>query len=216
MSVHLPAGGEPDRQGGKGGNQTDARPGARPIDMIVAAGERAPRQSGRDKVVASFRSTISPYSLGGELISAGYSQAVDGRPRFGTDRGAFGERLGAAAIRGTSQTLFSSGVLAVILREDPRYYVLGRSEPFGKRVLYSVTRPLVTRTDNGHRTANIALLGGYLGAAALTPTYYPARNRSAGDVLVTFGASIVGSAVGDAVHEFMPDVVRWTHLRRDQ
>lgn len=186
----------------------------RPTDMIVGAGETAPRQSGRDKVVGALRNTISPYGLVGDLISSGYSQAVDGRPQYGTDSGAFGERLGAAALRGATQTMFSAGALAVILREDPRYYVLGPSEPFGRRVLYSVTRPLVTRTDAGHRTPNFALLGGYLGAAALTPTYYPARNQGAGDVLVTFGASIGGAALGDAVHEFLPDVLRWTHLRR--
>ena len=59
--------------------------------------------------------------------AASYEQALNGSPNYGTDAGAYGQRVGAAAIRDASQTIFSDSIMAPILREDPRYYVMGKS-----------------------------------------------------------------------------------------
>ena len=46
------------------------------------------------------------------------------------DSGAFGERLGAAGIRDTTQGVFTDSVFAPLLHEDPRYYMAGQSVQF--------------------------------------------------------------------------------------
>ena len=168
----------------------------------------------RDKFVASLRDAVSPFSIAGEVISAGYSQGVDSSPNYGRDFGAFGQRLGASVARGTSQNIFSEGVLAAVLHQDPRYYQLGSKQNFFKRVVYAGTRPVIGRTDRGRTTLNVAFLGGYLGAAALAQTYYPAPNQSFGNVMQTWGTGLGGNAIGDEVTEFLPDVLQFLHLKR--
>ena len=185
-----------------------------PIDVVIAPGQVGPHQTSQDKLVGSLRDSISPFSLAGEIISAGYSQAVDRSPNYGTDAGAFGQRLGASVARGTSQKIFSEGVLAAVLHEDARYYQLGSKQRLAKRIFYAATRPLIGRTDSGRSTVNFALIGGYLGASALAQTYYPARNQGFSDVLQTWGTGVGGAALGDEVAEFLPDVLQFVHLKR--
>ena len=181
--------------------------------MSIAPGQVAPHQTVGDKVLGSVRDTVSPFTLIGELISASYSQGTNGLPNYGTDGGAYLQRLGAAVARGTSQDLFYEGVMASVLHEDARYYELGSKQNFFKRLVYAGTRPVITRTDGGRTTPNLALLTGYLGAAALTPVYYPEQNHNGTDVLSTYGGSVGGAAIGDVVTEFLPDVLQFLHLK---
>ncbi len=182
-------------------------------DITIAPGQVGPHQTVGDKLLSSFRDSISPFSLAGEIISAGYSQGIDSSPHYGRDFGAFGQRVGASVARGTSQKLFSEGVLAAALHEDARYYQLGSKQNFFKRVVYAGTRPVIGRTDAGRTTPNLAVIGGYLGAAALAQTYYPSRDQGLGDVLQTWGTGIGGAAIGDEVSEFLPDVLQFLHLK---
>ena len=183
-------------------------------DVVIAPGQIGPHQTARDKFVGSVRDAVSPFSIAGEVISAGYSQGVDSSPNYGRNFGAFGQRVGASVARGTSQNLFSEGVLAIVLHEDPRYYQLGSKQNFFKRVIYAGTRPVIGRTDGGRSTINLSVIGGYLGASALAQTYYPARNQGLDNVLQTWGTGIGGNAIGDEVTEFLPDVLQFLHLKR--
>ncbi len=185
-----------------------------PTDVAVAPGQIGIHQRAQDKLVGSLRDSISPFSIAGEIISAGYSHAFDRSPNYGRDSGAFGQRLGASVARGTSQKIFSEGVLAAVLREDPRYYQLGSKQKFFKRVIYAGTRPVIGRTDGGRSTINFALLGGYLGASALAQTYYPDRNQGASNVMKTWGTGVGGAAIGDELAEFLPDVLQFVRLKR--
>ena len=185
-----------------------------PTDISVRPGEIAPRQTVRDKLVGSVKDSVSPFSIGGEIISAGYSHLTNGSPNFGRNAPAFGQRVGASVARGTSQNLFSEGVLSALLHEDPRYYQMGSSKPFFKRAVYAGTRPLITRTDAGRPTPNLALLGGYFGAAALTKTYYPDINQGFSQTLQTYGGSIGGSAIGFVVSEFLGETLQVLHLTK--
>jgi hypothetical protein len=134
---------------------------------------------------------------------------TDGSPNYGSNGRGFAQRLGAAAARDSSEGIFSDSILAPVLHEDPRYYRMGPGRNFFVRLIYSGTRPLITRTDGGHLTPNFAQLGGNLAGSALTQAYYPQLNRGATQVLETFGGSIGGSAIGDVVSEFYGD---FTHL----
>lgn len=148
------------------------------------------------------------------FLSAGYEHVLNSEPNYGTDKGAFGERLGAAAIRETTQGAFTDIVFAPLLREDNRYYVKGPHYNPVKRTLYAVTRPLITRTDNGNATINGSLLLGYAASAALTPAYYPQSNHNFRDVASVYGGSIGGAALGFFVSEFSQDIFRSLHLNR--
>lgn len=180
---------------------------------VIYAGQRGIKQTARDKVALGVEELIDPEGLAAMILSAGYEHAGNSQPNYGTDKGAFGERLGAAAIREESQSVFTYMVFAPVLHEDARYYVEGPSHNLVQRTLYAVTRPLITRTDGGRQTINGALLLGYAASAALTPAYYPSSNRNVHDVLAVYGGSIGGSALGFFVNEFTDDALMLVHLK---
>ncbi len=180
----------------------------------IPAGWTAQPLTAHDKVVLAFKDSYSPFSFLGIIASAGYSHLVNGQPNYGTDKGAFGQRLGATAIRDTSEQLLTDAVFSPMLHEDPRYYVEGPQYNFFHRVFYAATRPIITRTDGGHTTPNVALLLGYGAASAISYSYYPAINQNAKDTVATFGGALGGAAIGDLVSEFSDEFLVKLHLKK--
>jgi hypothetical protein len=181
----------------------------------IPADMAAPQIHGREKLILGARDLYSLGNFGDMFVSAGWGQVWNGQPNYGTDRGAFGQRLGAAAIRETSEGILTDGVFSVMLHEDPRYFVLGPNFGFVHRTLYAVTRPLITRSSSdGHAMPNFALLLGYACAGALTNTYYPKSNRNFRDNISGYGESIGGSALGFAVDEFTSPLWKKLHLKK--
>ncbi|MGA8940677.1 MAG: hypothetical protein WB439_16055 [Acidobacteriaceae bacterium] len=186
-----------------------------PIDVkYIQPGMIAQPLSAHAKLVIGLEDTYSLLNLGGILASAGYEQLTNGEPNYGTDRGAFGQRLGAAAIRDTSQGLFTDAVFAPLLHQDPRYYVEGPQYSTVHRALYAITRPLITRTDSGRRTVNGALLLGYAASALLNNAYYPSINRNVRGTVSAFGGSVGGAALGFAIGEFTSGLWHKLHFGR--
>jgi hypothetical protein len=178
----------------------------------ILAGVTAQPLGARDKIVIGLKDSYSVMNFGGMIAAAGYEQLRNGQPNYGTDRGAFGERLGAAGIRDTAEGVLTDAVYAPLLHEDPRYYVEGSQYGFFHRVGYALMRPLITRTDSGRRTINGAQLLGYASASAISDTFYPPINRNARDTAAAFGGSIGGSALGFVLTEFTSSFWHDLHL----
>jgi hypothetical protein len=203
-----------------GAGQTTTAPsrpkGAGHLQMVVNPGEVVEKMTVRDKVVGGMINSVSLYSAVGWFAAAGWEQLWNSSPNYGTDSGAFGERLGAAALRGVSEGVLSNSLFAPLFHEDPRYYVMGRGHSFFKRLVYSGTRTIITRTDSGRNTPNFSLIAGNLAGSALTIPYYPPLNTSFKEVMITFGGSIGGSALGFVVDEFIVDALIDLHLKKKQ
>jgi hypothetical protein len=132
--------------------------------ITIPAGWQAARLTPRGKFAASLVESYSWQSIAGYVVAGGYSQVTDGQPNYGADPGrglppnnesdgeTFGKRVGAAALRGTTENILADGLLASAFHEDPRYYIEGDSYGFFHRLFYSVTRPLVTQSDSGRVT----------------------------------------------------------------
>jgi len=191
-----------------------ATPGGVPIDQpggyrvaplhtkYILPDERGQKLTSHDKVIIGLEDTYSPLNFGGIIVAAGYEQLRNGQPNYGTDRGAFGERLGAAGVRDTAQGVLTDAVFAPLLHEDPRYYVEGDRYSLIHRAFYALTRPAVTRTDSGRKAINGALLLGYASSTAMNNAYYPSVNRNWEDNAKVFAGSLGGSALGFFLTEF--------------
>jgi hypothetical protein len=182
-------------------------------DITIYPGQIAPPLSAHDKEVMGLKQSFTLFSLIGWTTSAGYTHLINGSPNYGTDSAAFGERLGAAALRNTSQNIFGNVVFAPLFHEDPRYYKMGKGHNVVKRVAYAATRAIITRADDGHATPNYSLISGRVFGAALTNAYYPDTNRSFSQTAQTFGTSMGGAAIGFVVTEFLDEALEIVHLK---
>lgn len=182
-------------------------------DKYISPGQVAPKINAHDKFILGVRDAVSPFSIFAWLFNGAYEMAVDGSPNYGQTGRGFAQRLGAAAARDVSQGIFGDSILAPLLHEDPRYYKLGKGHSFIKRVVYSGSRAIITRTDGGRHTINLAQIGGNLGGALLTDVYYPPINQGFTQTMETFGGSVGGSALGFVVSEFLSDTLVAVHLK---
>jgi len=200
------------------GDMQVARPGlkiAPRYDLYIGPKETSQSLDAKQKMLLAAYQSVNGNIFMTGLLSAGWSHLLNSDPKYGTDKGAFGQRYGAAILRETSQSIFAGGIGDVLLQDDPRYYILGRSHSILGRGLYSAERVFVTRADDGHQRVNLPLLIGYIGAAALTQTYYPSASQGATVVMKSYAASLGGSALGFEFHEFIGDALRITHIKKD-
>jgi hypothetical protein len=184
---------------------------------VIPAGVAAPQIHKWDKVTLAARDLYSVNSIASFFVSAGWGQLTNGQPNYGTNSGAFGQRLGAAAIRDTSEAFLSNGPFAVWLHQDPRYFALGPQHSIPKRAWYAVTRALITRdSSDGHAVVNTSLILGQAAGTALNNFYYPQSNRNFHDNVAGFGGSMGGAALSFVMDEFMSDLLKAVRLRHQQ
>lgn len=187
------------------------------FSRVIPAGMATPQIHKWDKITLATRNLYSATSFASFFVSAGWDQLTNGQPNYGTDRGAFGERLGAAAIRDTSQAFLSNGPFAVWLHQDPRYFALGSHYSIPRRAWYAATRSLVTRdSTDGHAVLNTSLILGQAAGTALNNLYYPKSNRNFQDNIAGFGGSIGGAALSFMLDEFTSDLLRAVRLKHGE
>jgi hypothetical protein len=184
------------------------------LAKYIGTGQTTVRLSAKEKLELSGWEQLQPYAFATQFMGAGFEQAINSNPQYGTDSGAFGERLGAAALLQNSRAILSDGILAGIFRQDPRYYRQGQ-RPVTGRVVHAIARVFIIRTDDGNYAPNYSQLLGNAAATALTITYYPAVSATWRQTAKGYGISLAQGALGNEVHEFSPALKRLVFHHHD-
>jgi hypothetical protein len=167
----------------------------------------------RQKWELVVRETVDPFNIMSAGIGAAFSQDGNQTPKYGEGGLAFGKRFGAALADMTTQNVFSAGVLATVLHQDPRYFRMG---PDGgripKRIFYSLSRLFIARQDNGKDTFNTSGIGGMILGIAASNLYYPAASVNGQVMAGRITTSLFSGAFGNLMSEFGPDLEKLENL----
>lgn len=162
----------------------------------------------------AVREVVDPFNVGSAAMASGLSQAGNETPKYGWGRAAYGKRFGAAMGDFATQNLFSAGVMATVLHQDPRYFRKGPGADVISRALYSVSRVAVTRNDRGAPAFNSSgILGMSFGIAA-SNLYYPNESIRGSVMVGRLYTSLLGGVIGNLLSEFGPDLQSKFHHRR--
>ena len=156
----------------------------------------------------AVKESIDPFNVVNAAFGAAFSQKGNQTPKYGEGGDAFGERFGAAVADFSTQNLFSAGLLACVLHQDPRYFRKGPGSSIPARILYSASRLVIARQDSGRNAFNASnIFGMGLGIAA-SNLYYP-RASIRGEVMAArVETSLFGGLTGNLMSEFWPDISR--------
>jgi hypothetical protein len=168
------------------------------------------RLSAKSKFKLSADAMFDPYTFGFIGFVSLLGQAENTEPSYGQGFKGYAKRYGTSYADAGIATTMTTSVFPTLLRQDPRYFQLGKGTIF-HRVMYSVSRIFVTRSDSGHRQFNASEIGGNLVAAGISNAYHPQDDRSIGNTLSVWGTDIMWDATGNIAKEFWPDVRR--HFR---
>lgn len=148
-----------------------------PNFRAVSADEKLPPQSVKDKFWQTTQDSFdySSFIFIGAL--AGIAQANNSTPEFRQGAAGYGRYYWHSFVDQADENYWVEFILPTVLRQDSRYYTLGRGGVF-KRAKYAFTRILITRTDSGGETFNASEIVGAGAAAGISNAYYPSPERT--------------------------------------
>lgn len=162
------------------------------------------------KFKLSARTMSDPITISFIGMIALTGQARNSNPSYGQGLSGYAKRYGTFYADTGIGTLMTTSVFPTLLRQDPRYFQFG-SGGIWHRAMYSVSRILVTRADNGDLQFNSSEIVGNAVAAGLSNTYHPPNQRTFGNTLSVWGTDIMLNAVCNVAKEFWPDLRRKLH-----
>jgi hypothetical protein len=171
----------------------------------------------RDKWILFVKETVDPYTFFSAAAGAGVSQWKNDDPKYGNGFKPYMQRFGAAQADIAAQNFFSDALLASLFHEDPRYFRKGPTSPVLRRVVYSLSRSVITRRDSGRESINCSGILGMGMGIVLSNAYYPPKSVSSGEMESRLLTSMAASALGNLLPEFWPDIKgKLSHFRHNQ
>lgn len=192
---------------------TPDKPSKRILGIIpnyraVPVGANLPRQTVKDKFVTAAQDTIDPAQFALSGIVAGAAYVRNATPEFQRGGVAFGRyywhSLADQAVENTAVEF----LVPALTHEDTRYYTLG-SGGARKRLIYSVTRIAVVRSDSGKETFNAGEIVGAGIAAVASSRYYPKSQRDASSIIGAYALNLGIDAGSYVLREFDSDLGRF-------
>lgn len=147
------------------------------------------------------------------VFGAALGQAT-GSPHYGQGWDAYGARVGAGIGDTSFHDFLANAFFPSILKQDPRYFPK-KTGSGGERLLYAMSRVLVTRQDSGKEFPNLSQWMGTVAASGLSNAYYPEPDRTLNRTMSRAGWSL-GTEMGlNVLKEFWPDLKRKLHKKKD-
>lgn len=172
-----------------------------------------------EKFHLAFRNFRDPFNLAGMAIDSGISTATgNSTSEFGTGWAGFGRRFGMSVADAGVSEFMSTFLICTLAHQDPHYHrdpdASGR-----KRILYALSRVVITRSDSGKPMFNYAEFAGTTASSLVEIPYHFERDESPGAVASRIFVSIGSDAAWNLMNEFLPDIAnhvnpRFIFLRR--
>jgi len=160
----------------------------------------------KEKWNLAWKELIDPFNIASAGLGAAMSQGDNETPKYGHGARALGERFGAAIGDFGSQNVFSAGVFATLLHQDPRYFRRGPPSGFFARVADSLKQIVITRQDSGRHAFNASNFLGMAAGIGLSNVYYPSASRTGTVMASRVATSLTGDVMGNLMSEFWPDI----------
>lgn len=188
--------------------------GIMPNYRAVSAGETPPPPGPREAFTIATKNTFDYSSFVFVGVNSLLAEARDTHASFGKGVGGFSQYYWRGLVDKSSGNYLVLWALPTVLHEDERYYAKGEG-PVLKRAIYAASRVLITPNYDGKNTINGAELLGRGAAEGLSLTYYPTKDRTAGEMLSRYAFALGRDAMISALREFWPDIASKMHHHKD-
>jgi hypothetical protein len=177
-------------------------------NFLSVEDKNLPPLTARQKFAVVTRGSFDYIQIPWYGFLAGISQAQNSEPGYGQGAQGYGKRFGAYFADGTIENFMTGAVLPSLLRQDPRFFELGKGS-FTHRAEYAVSRIFVTRTDSGHEQFNYSeVMGSAASAFISTYSYHPQGDRTVSNAMSVWGTQVGYDTITIVVKEFWPDIRR--------
>jgi len=166
----------------------------------------------QQKGYAALHNLADPENFGTIVGISAISVAADSHSSYGPGLKGFGKSVGVSYLQDTTAQFFGVFAIPVLVHQDPRYLRMPHA-PLTKRILYSVSRTVIARHDDGSPMPNYTTLLNYPIGAVLSNQYVPGIDSSAASTVERIFTGYALDPVNNLLTEFLPDVASRVHVR---
>lgn len=166
----------------------------------------------QQKGYAALHNLADPENFGTIVGISAITVGANSHSAYGPGLKGFGKSVGVSYLQDTTAQFFGVFAIPVIAHQDPRYLRMPRA-PLTKRIIYSVSRTVVARHDDGSPMPNYATLLNYPIGALLSNQYVPGIDSSASSTVARILTGYALDPVNNLLTEFLPDVASRVHVR---
>jgi len=166
----------------------------------------------KQKGYLALHATTDPGTLGTIIGISAISIAADSHSAYGPGLKGFGKLAGVSLLQTATGEFFGTFAIPSLTHQDPRYFRQPQ-KPLGKRLLYSISRSYVSRSDSGKTIPNYGVLGAYPIVAELSNLYVPGIESDGASTVERIATGLALDPVNNIINEFLPDVAKRIHVR---
>jgi hypothetical protein len=164
------------------------------------------------KGYAALHNLADPENFGTIIGISAITVAADSHSAYGPGLKGFGKSVGVSYLQDTTAQFFGVFAIPVLVHQDPRYLRMPHA-PLTRRIIYSVSRTVISRHDDGTPMPNYATLLNYPIGAVLSNQYVPGIDSSASSTVERIFTGYALDPVNNLLTEFLPDVASRVHIR---
>lgn len=161
----------------------------------------------RQKFNVFVQHTYSPSTFANAGLDAIYDKIQANDREYETGTMGLGQHFGIDLATNETDAFFQRFLIPSLLRQDPRYF-RNPELPLFRRVLYSVSRVLITRADSGKDTFNASEVLGGAASQALSDLYVPGKTQGLAPIRDRVTFDLATDAGMNLFREFWPDMRR--------
>jgi hypothetical protein len=162
-----------------------------------------------------LKSTLGPTAIAGSAVVAGWGTGFDHPKEYDTHWDGFGERYGLHVSQSATSNAMEAGIGA-FWGEDPRYFP-DTGQPFCTRLGHVIKYTFFTKNRDGQTVPAFARYAAISGSNFISNAWRPPSEATANDAAERIGLGFAGRMASNALHEFMPDLMRrFSHKQNDQ
>jgi hypothetical protein len=166
----------------------------------------------QQKGYLALHDVTDPGNLATIVGISAITTAADPHSAYGPGLKGWGKNAGVSLLQDATAETFGTFVVPSIMHQDPRYY-RRPDQPFKKRLIYSISRTIISRHDDGSPMPNYGTLLEYPINAEISNLYVPGIES---DGASTAKRILIGYALDPAnnlLAEFLPDVAKHVRVR---
>lgn len=166
----------------------------------------------QQKGYLALHDLTDPANLGTILGISAITVGTDSHSAYGPGLKGFGKSVGVSILQDATGQFFGTFAVPVLAHQDPRYFRMPQAR-LPKRIFYSISRTVISRSDDGKSIPNYATLAEYPIGAELANLYVPGVETDAPSTVARIFTGYAFDPINNLLNEFLPDVASRVHIR---
>jgi hypothetical protein len=166
----------------------------------------------QQKGYLALHDLTDPANIGTVLGISAITVGADSHSAYGPGLKGFGKSVGVSLLQDATGQFFGAFAIPSLVHQDPRYFRMPHAK-LSKRILYSVSRTVISRSDSGKSMPNYATLLTYPIGVQLANFYVPGIETNAASTIERTLTGYALDPVNNLLNEFLPDVASRVHVR---